>query len=264
VWDEILRKSRHPINPLLAPQDLFRVRATYHCALARGLSTTLGLGRLLSHVLGNEPGTRVSRPAREFAAQVGQVCVALTFASRPLPNPAHPLPAAQSEPHLSTSSTTPSHPPRRLDRQSTSHSRTSPPPTPMEKLTVHRCGGGAVAWSSSPVAALATSPCASQVAAARQDGSLELWIVSAGSAGWHHQLVRSYASIHSRRRRGFPRAVWGIRSDLMIRWGFCGRRLYMGARSRGGGSRRLCGCQPPQGAGCSLPASMGPWQNGIS
>ncbi|KAL5725899.1 hypothetical protein ACHQM5_008985 [Ranunculus cassubicifolius] len=57
----------------------------------------------------------------------------------------------------------------------------------METIRVKK--SNSIDWKPSPVIALATSLDDSQVAAAREDGSLEIWLVSPGSVGWHCQLT---------------------------------------------------------------------------
>ncbi|XP_057974172.1 WD repeat-containing protein PCN-like [Malania oleifera] len=56
-------------------------------------------------------------------------------------------------------------------------------------LEVYRNSSSSIEWKPSPVVALATSVDDSQVAAAREDGSLEIWLVSPGAVGWHCQLT---------------------------------------------------------------------------
>jgi U3 small nucleolar RNA-associated protein 4 len=53
-------------------------------------------------------------------------------------------------------------------------------------LEVHRCRQ--IDWTPSAVVALATSFDGTLVAAARENGAIEIWSVAAGSVGWHCQL----------------------------------------------------------------------------
>ncbi|KAJ6799663.1 U3 small nucleolar RNA-associated protein 4-like protein [Iris pallida] len=57
----------------------------------------------------------------------------------------------------------------------------------MEKLQIY--SNTSVEWRPSPVVALAASADGSRLAAAREDGSLEIWLVSPGAVGWHCQLT---------------------------------------------------------------------------
>ncbi|KAL1187589.1 WD repeat-containing protein PCN [Cardamine amara subsp. amara] len=51
----------------------------------------------------------------------------------------------------------------------------------------YRCSS--IDWKPTPVVALSTRSDGSRVAAAREDGSLEVWLVSPGAASWHCQLI---------------------------------------------------------------------------
>ncbi|KAL3514428.1 hypothetical protein ACH5RR_027145 [Cinchona calisaya] len=68
-------------------------------------------------------------------------------------------------------------------------------------LEIYRCSS--IEWRPTPVVALATSADDSQVAAAREDGTLEIWLVSPGSVGWHCQLT-----IHGNPNSRVSSLVW--------------------------------------------------------
>lgn len=54
-------------------------------------------------------------------------------------------------------------------------------------LELHHCS--VIDWTPSSVAALATSVDGKVIAAARDSGAIEVWIVAPGAVGWHRQLV---------------------------------------------------------------------------
>ncbi|KAK4277397.1 hypothetical protein QN277_015401 [Acacia crassicarpa] len=70
-------------------------------------------------------------------------------------------------------------------------------------IELHRISSNLVDWNPSPVVSLATSVDGLQVAAAREDGSLEIWLVSPGSVGWHRQLT-----IHGDPNKRVSSLIW--------------------------------------------------------
>lgn len=110
--------------------------------------------------------------------------------------------------------------------------------------------------------ALATSSDGSQVAAAREDGSLEVWLVSLGASSWHCQLVRPL--VFSIPNLNIFESIRFVISNFFF-FGFIFYRLSMEIQKQE--SRTLRGLELVLKVllrlGCFLRASMAQFQSGI-
>ncbi|KAK1315050.1 hypothetical protein QJS10_CPA06g01923 [Acorus calamus] len=107
----------------------------------------------------------------------------------------------------------------------------------MEGVQVYRNRASADEWRPSSVTALASSADGSRVAAARADGSLEIWLVSPGSVGWHCQLT-----IQGDPELRVSSLVWcvcGSKSGdsgriLSVAWSFDAEKIFSGSSDGNG------------------------------